>query len=119
VTIIATSRLRRMPLWDERERATLVALLLERPEAASWPQVAAEIMEAGSAWSVWDAAHAQSLFDAETPDLITKAARHITDWRLWAGRAQALARWLKREEPPTDAFVSSRLTEDYDPLIAR
>jgi DNA processing protein len=81
VTIIATSKLRRMPPWDDQERATLVALLQERPEAASWPQVAAEIMEAGSAWSVWDAAHAQSLFDAETPDLITEAARHITDWR--------------------------------------
>ncbi len=81
MTIIVTSTLRRMPLWDERERATLVALLQERPQAASWPQVAAEIMEAGSACLVWDAAHAQSLFDAETPDPVTEAAGHITDWR--------------------------------------
>ena len=29
----------------------------------------------------------------------------------------ALARWLKPEEPPNGAFVTSRLTEDYDPLI--
>jgi hypoxanthine-guanine phosphoribosyltransferase len=29
----------------------------------------------------------------------------------------ALARWLKHEEPPTGAFVTSRLTEDYDPLV--
>ncbi|MGH3813091.1 MAG: hypothetical protein ACRDUV_11635 [Pseudonocardiaceae bacterium] len=29
----------------------------------------------------------------------------------------ALARWLTVEEPPTGAFVTSRLTEDYDPLI--
>ena len=29
----------------------------------------------------------------------------------------ALARWLKLEEPPTGAFVKSRLTADYDPLI--
>jgi predicted amidophosphoribosyltransferase len=29
----------------------------------------------------------------------------------------ALARWLKPEEPPAGAFVMSRLTEDYDPLI--
>ncbi|MGH3477865.1 MAG: hypothetical protein ACRDRY_23910 [Pseudonocardiaceae bacterium] len=29
----------------------------------------------------------------------------------------ALARWLRVEEPPTGAFVTSRLTEDYDPLV--
>ncbi len=29
----------------------------------------------------------------------------------------ALARWLKPEEPPTGAFVTSRLTQDYDPLV--
>lgn len=29
----------------------------------------------------------------------------------------ALARWLKVEEPPTGEFATSRLTEDYDPLI--
>lgn len=29
----------------------------------------------------------------------------------------ALARWLKPAEPPTAAFVSSHLDQDYDPLI--
>lgn len=29
----------------------------------------------------------------------------------------ALARWLKPEEPPTGEFVSSWLTDDYDPLV--
>jgi hypothetical protein len=29
----------------------------------------------------------------------------------------ALARWLKPEEPPTREFVTSRLTEDYDPIL--
>jgi hypoxanthine-guanine phosphoribosyltransferase len=29
----------------------------------------------------------------------------------------ALARWLKPEESPIGAFVTSRLTEDYDPLV--
>jgi hypothetical protein len=29
----------------------------------------------------------------------------------------ALARWLKPDEPPTSDFVTSRLTEDYDPLV--
>jgi hypothetical protein len=52
MTAIVTSRLRRMPPWDYRERATLVALLQELPQAASWPGVAAEIIEAGSVRSV-------------------------------------------------------------------
>ncbi len=29
----------------------------------------------------------------------------------------ALARWLKPEEPPSGEFVTSWLTEDYDPLV--
>ena len=29
----------------------------------------------------------------------------------------ALARWLKLEEPPIRAFVTSRLTKDYNPLV--
>jgi DNA processing protein len=78
---IAISRLRRMPPWDDWERATLVALLQERSQVASWPGVAAEIIEARSARSVWDAHHEQSLFDAETPAPITEAARQIAGWR--------------------------------------
>jgi DNA processing protein len=81
MTAIVTSRLHRMPLWDDRERATLVALLQELPRAASWPGVAAEIIEAGSARSVWDARHEQSLFDIETPAPIAEAARQIAGWR--------------------------------------
>ncbi len=78
---IGTSRLRRMPLWDDRERATLVALMRELPQAASWPGVVVEIIEAGSARSVWDARHEQSLFDTDTPAPIVEAARQIAGWR--------------------------------------
>lgn len=78
---IGIARLRRMPPWDDRERATVLALLQELPQAASWPEVAAEIIEAGSAWSVWDAHHEQSLFDAETPAPVAEAARQIAGWR--------------------------------------
>ncbi len=70
-----------MSLWDDRERATLVALLQERPQAASWSAVAAEIIEAGSARLVWEANHEQSLFDTDTPVPIAEAARQITGWR--------------------------------------
>lgn len=81
MTIIDTSRLRRMPPWNDQERATLVALLQERPQAASWPAIVAEIIEAGSARSVWEARHEQSLFDTETPAPIAEAARRIAGWR--------------------------------------
>ncbi len=59
----------------------LVALLQERPAPAAWPGVAAEIIEAGSARSVWHAHHEQSLFDTDTPALIAEAARQIAGWR--------------------------------------
>jgi len=81
MSAIVTSRLRQMPPWDDRERATLVALLQERSQAASWPGIAAEIIEAGSARSVWDARHEQSLFDTETPAPIAESARQIAGWR--------------------------------------
>ncbi|MGH4019557.1 MAG: DNA-processing protein DprA [Pseudonocardiaceae bacterium] len=81
MTITATSKLRRMPPWDDRERTTLVALLQEKLRAASWPGIVAEIIEAGSARSVWDRHHEQSLFDTETPAPIIEAARRIAGWR--------------------------------------
>lgn len=81
MTAIGTARLRRMPPWDDRERATLVALLQERPQAASWPGVAAEIIEVGSARSVWDARHERTPFDTDAPAPIAEAARQIAGWR--------------------------------------
>jgi DNA processing protein len=81
VTIVGTSRLPRMPPWDDQERATLVALVQELPRAASWPGVVVEIIEAGSARSVWDAHHKQSLFDTEAPAPIAEAAHQIAGWR--------------------------------------
>ncbi|MGH3477864.1 MAG: DNA-processing protein DprA [Pseudonocardiaceae bacterium] len=70
-----------MPPWDDQERATLVALVQELPQAASWPGVVAEIIEAGSARAVWDAHHDQQLFDTEPPAPIAEAARQIAGWR--------------------------------------
>ena len=81
----ATSTLRRMPPWDDTERATLIALLQEllqeQPQARSWPDLVAEVMEAGSARAVWDARHERSLFDTGTPAPVTAAAERIGCWR--------------------------------------
>lgn len=81
MTTLGTSTLRRMPPWDNRERATLVALLQERPQVASWPEVAVEIIEAGGARLVWDAHHENSLFDADPPAPIAKASHELAAWQ--------------------------------------
>jgi len=70
-----------MPPWDDTERATLIALLQERPQHRSWPDLVAEIMEAGSARAVWDARHDPSLFDAGPPAPVVVAAERINRWR--------------------------------------
>ena len=75
----ATSTLRRMPR-DDTERATLIALLQEQPQARSWPDLIAEVMEAGSARAVWDARHERSLFDTGTPAPVVAAAERIDCW---------------------------------------
>jgi DNA processing protein len=81
MTRLGTPTLRQMPLWDNRERATLVALLQERSQVASWPGVAVEIIEAGSARSVWDVHHENSLFDADPPAPIANADRELVAWQ--------------------------------------
>jgi DNA processing protein len=75
-----TSRLRRMPPWDDRERAVLLALMGERPRAA-WSALVAEIIEAGSAWAVWTTQHGQTLFDSDPPEPIADAGRRLAEWR--------------------------------------
>lgn len=80
MTTPATSRLRRMPPWDDRERATLIALLHEQPQPV-WPALVADIFEAGSAQAVWDVRHEPSLFASDPPAPIDEAADRVTAWR--------------------------------------
>lgn len=80
MTTPTTSRLRRMPPWDDRERATLIALLHEQPPPA-WPAIVADIFEAGSARAVWDARHEPPLFTSDPPVPIEEATDRITAWR--------------------------------------
>lgn len=80
MTSTGTSRLRRMPPWDDEERAVLLALLGERGQAA-WPALAADVIEAGSAAAVWAAGHDRTLFDTDPPDRIAEASRRLAEWR--------------------------------------
>ena len=63
------------------ERAALIALLQTRPEKMSWPEIAAEVLETGSALEVW-----HRLVPAMLPgssgddDALESAARNLREW---------------------------------------
>lgn len=80
MTSIVTPKMRWMPRWDDRERAVLLALMAERARSG-WPALAAEIIEAGSAWAVWSAQHEQTLFEADPPEPVVEAGHWLAEWR--------------------------------------
>lgn len=53
--------------WDDDERAALVALLRVQPGGGSWPDLVADVADAGSARDVWARAVPANLFEARTP----------------------------------------------------
>ncbi|MGH3620694.1 MAG: DNA-processing protein DprA [Sciscionella sp.] len=80
MTSTGTSRLRGMPPWDDKERAVLLALMGERPQAA-WSALVADVIEAGNAAAVWATRHERTLFDPDPPEPIAEAARQLAKWR--------------------------------------
>ena len=70
------------PDRDDAERAALVALLRERPARLTWPQIAAEVLETGSALRSWHAHFPDDLFSlSEPPSALVHAEREIEKWR--------------------------------------
>ncbi|MGH3123774.1 MAG: DNA-processing protein DprA, partial [Streptosporangiaceae bacterium] len=64
-----------------RERAALVALLRERPGGRRWPDITAEILEAGSALEAWQRLVPPVLVSPPgEPGALTRAARQIARW---------------------------------------
>lgn len=63
------------------EQASLVALLQARPQGMSWPEITADVLEAGSAVDVWDRLVAPALIPA--PDEVSPftAAAEIRRWQ--------------------------------------
>ncbi|GAB2653235.1 hypothetical protein GCM10027271_09420 [Saccharopolyspora gloriosae] len=68
------------PVWDDTERAALIALLRERPQRMSWPDITAEVSSSGSARSVWDGLVPGDLFNTE-PAALAEASADIERWR--------------------------------------
>ncbi|GLZ37653.1 DNA-processing protein DprA [Actinokineospora sp. NBRC 105648] len=80
----ARPRLSGMGGWDDEERAVLVALLRVRPDGMSWPQIAAEVAERGSARALWEETRPQALFASDGPDdaeLLAAARAEVDQWR--------------------------------------
>jgi DNA processing protein len=63
------------------ERAALVGLLRERPGGRRWPEITAEVLEAGSALQVWQRLVPPLLVNSPGElDILTAAARQIAHW---------------------------------------
>jgi DNA processing protein len=70
-----------MPVWDDVERAALVALLRIRPDNLTWPQIAAEVADAHSAREVWDKRQTRDLFGTSTEQELTVALADVRSWQ--------------------------------------
>jgi DNA protecting protein DprA len=70
------------PVWDDHERAALVALLRARYGGLTWSEIAAEVADARSASSVWDQHHSPDLFTDGTPSPMWLAAlAEVERWK--------------------------------------
>ena len=69
------------------EHAALVALLRAHPDGLSWPEITAELLEAGSAVEVW-ARHAPAPALIELPDEVTpdSVAEDLRAWQAYGYR---------------------------------
>jgi DNA processing protein len=79
------------------EHSALVALLRERPDGISWPEIMAETLEIGSAVQVWDRRRQPALLDlAADGDPIARARSDLTGW---AGEGTIVVTVLDPEYP--------------------
>ncbi|NLT56732.1 MAG: DNA-processing protein DprA, partial [Actinomycetales bacterium] len=69
-------------VWDDSERAALVALLRVRPTDLTWPEITARVAQEGSARAVWAQLVPQDLFHEveHSDDPLRVAARDVAAW---------------------------------------
>ena len=79
------------------EHAALVALLRTQPDGLSWPEIAAELLEVGSAVQVWDR-HAPAPALIDLPDEITPDSV-ADDLRAWQAHGYRLLSILDDDYP--------------------
>ena len=79
------------------ERAALVALLRTRPDGRSWPEIATEVLEAGSALDLWHRLVPTPLISsAEEPDTLESATQDV---EAWTGHGNTLITILDNSYP--------------------
>lgn len=79
------------------EHAALVALLRAQPDGLSWPEIAAELLEVGSAVKVWDR-HAPAPALIDLPDQVTPESV-VGDLRSWDAHGYRLLSVLDDDYP--------------------
>lgn len=79
------------------EYAALVALLQARPDGLSWPEIAAELLEFGSAVEVWER-HTPAPALIDLPGQVTLASA-AEDVRSWAAQEYRLVSILDEDYP--------------------
>lgn len=79
--IDSRTTVRKMPARDDLERATLIALLRERPQGLTWADITVRVAEATSAQPVWQALVEPSLFDDGLPAPIDRALHDMRSWQ--------------------------------------
>jgi DNA processing protein len=76
------SNLSAMHAWDDHERAALVALLRARPGGLTWPELAVEVANARSAWTVWARHQSLDLFTSEDSTEVTaEVVAEVESWQ--------------------------------------
>jgi DNA protecting protein DprA len=76
------SNLSAMHAWDDHERAALVALLRARPRGLTWPELAVEVADARSAWTVWARHQSLDLFTSEDSTEVTaEVVAEVESWQ--------------------------------------
>jgi DNA processing protein len=106
------------------EQAALVALLRSRPDGLSWPEIAVELLETGSASEVWER-HAPAPALIDLPDEITpdSVADDVRSWQVLGYRllsildAEYPARLRGVQQAPPIAFTIGSVIAD-DPAVS-
>lgn len=82
---------------SDEEHIALIALLSARPEGMRWADIAAEVLESGSARAVWDRTVPSALIPVPgEPDPLEAAAK---DLALWAGQGHTVLTILDARYP--------------------
>lgn len=86
-----------MTTTSDDERAALIALLRSRPQGMGWPEITADVLEAGSAVAVWERMEPPALIEAPgDQDPIRAAGEEL---RRWAEEGSQLVTVLDADYP--------------------